>query len=141
MLLDANLLLYAADVTSAMHARAAEWLTEQLNGERPVGIPWESLIAFVRISTNPRASEHPLAPSVAWQLVEAWLAAPPAWTPLPTDRHADVLGRLLRKHRVSAKLVPDAHLAALAIEHGLELCSADTDFARFPEVRWRNPLT
>lgn len=140
MLIDANLLLYAADATAANHQRAAEWLTGQLNGDRPMGIPWESLIAFVRISTNPRISDHPFPASTAWGLVEEWLAAPAAWTPLPTDRHAEVLGSLLRKYRVSAKLVPDAHLAALAIQHGLELCSADSDFARFSEIRWRNPL-
>lgn len=140
MLVDANLLLYAANSRAPLHERAARWLAEQLNGERPVGLPWESLIAFVRVSTNPRVFEDPLDPSRAWSLVEEWLAAPAVWTPLPTDRHAEVLGGLLRKYRVSAKLVPDAHLAALAMQHGLELCSADTDFARFSEIHWRNPL-
>ncbi len=140
MLIDANLLLYAADATSIDHQRAAEWLTAQLNGDRPVGIPWESLIGFVRISTNPRVSEHWLAAAAAWAHVEDWLAAPAVWTPVPTERHADVLGGLLRKYNLAAKLVPDAHLAALAIQHGLEVCSADSDFARFSEIRWRNPL-
>ena len=105
-----------------------------------MGLPWESLTAFVRLATNPRVVERPLAPVDAWAFVEEWLAAPAAWVPVPTERHAAVLGDLVRRYRPSAKLVPDAHLAALAIEHGVEIISADTDFARFTEVRWRDPL-
>jgi toxin-antitoxin system PIN domain toxin len=140
LLIDANLLLYAVDSASDHHARTAEWLTEQLNGDGRVGMPWESLAAFVRIATHPRASEQPLSPGDAWGFVEEWLAAPTVWVPLPTDRHAEVLGGLVRRHRIAGNLIPDAHMAALAIEHGLEVCSADTDFARFTEIRWRNPL-
>jgi toxin-antitoxin system PIN domain toxin len=140
MLIDASLLLYSVDSLSPEHERASVWLAEQLNGDRRVGIPWESLTAFVRIGTNPRATTRPLQPAEAWRFVEAWLAAAPVWIPVPTESHADVLGDLIRTHRVGGNLIPDAHLAALAIEHGLELCSTDTDFARFPEVRWRNPL-
>jgi toxin-antitoxin system PIN domain toxin len=140
LLIDANLLLYAVDSASDHHARTADWLTEQLNGDRRVGMPWESLTAFVRIATHPRASEQPLSPGDAWGFVEQWLAAPTVWVPLPTDRHAEVLGGLVRRHRIAGNLIPDAHMAALAIEHGLEVCSADTDFARFTEIRWRNPL-
>jgi toxin-antitoxin system PIN domain toxin len=94
----------------------------------------------VRIATDTRASDHPLKPEDAWGIVEDWLAAPTTWIPLPTESHSDVLGGLVRKYRVAGKLIPDAHLAALALEHGLEICSADTDFARFTEIRWRNPL-
>ena len=140
MLVDANLLLFAVDSRAPHHPRAAAWLTEQLNGDRRVGIPWESLTAFVRISTHPRASDRPLRPDAAWSFVEDWLAAPAVWIPTPTDRHATVLGSLIRDHQLTGNLVSDAHLAALAIEHGLEICSADTDFARFPEITWRNPL-
>ncbi len=140
MLIDANLLLYAVDAMAPDHERAAGWLNEQLNGDRRVGLPWESLAAFVRIATHPRATAHPLTPDDAWSFVEDWLAAAPVWIPVATDRHADVLGRLLRKYRLAGNLIPDAHLAAIAIEHGLEICSADTDFARFAEIRWRNPL-
>ncbi len=139
MLVDANLLLYAVDATSPWHGRTSAWLTERLNGDRRVGIPWESITAFVRIATHPRASTRPLSPETAWSIVEAWLAAPSVWIPTPTERHAAVLGSLLLKYRISGNLVPDAHLAALAIEHGLEICSADTDFVRFDEVRWSNP--
>ncbi|MBA3877480.1 MAG: VapC toxin family PIN domain ribonuclease [Anaerolinea sp.] len=140
MLIDANLLLLAVDVSAPSHERAASWLTEQLNGDRRVGMPWESLTAFVRISTHPRASEHPLKPGEAWRFVTEWLATPTVWVPMPTERHADVLGGLVDKHNLTGNLIPDAHLAAMAIEHGLDVCSADTDFARFTEIRWRNPL-
>lgn len=140
MLVDANLLLYAADATSPHQAAAARWMETVLNGDRRVGMPWESLTAFLRISTHPRATQQPLAPAEAWSLVEAWLAAPTVWIPVPTDRHAAVLGGLLQRYRISGNLVTDAQVAALAIEHGLTVCSTDTDFARFREVTWLNPL-
>jgi len=140
MLVDANILLFAVNTSAPEHARAAAWLEEALNGSRRVGMPWESLTAFMRLATNPRVVPRPLAPADAWACVEEWLAAPAAWVPVPTERHAEVLGDLVRRYRPSAKLVPDAHLAALAIEHGAEIISADTDFARFAEVRWRDPL-
>jgi hypothetical protein len=140
MLVDANLLLFAVDAGSPWHRRATDWLTAQLNGDQRVGIPWESLGAFVRIATNPRASDRPLQPDEAWTFVDEWLAVPTVWVPQPTEAHADVLGSLVRRHHLTGHLVPDAHLAAIAIEHGLEVCSADSDFARFTEIRWRNPL-
>ena len=140
MLVDANLLLYAVDVESPDHGVAAAWLTERLNGPRRVGIPWLSLVAFVRIATHPRASRSPLSPAAAWSHVQDWLACDVAWTPGPTGRHAEVLGELITRHRLSGNVVTDAHLAALAIEHGLVVCSADADFARFAEIRWDNPL-
>jgi uncharacterized protein len=140
MLIDANLLLFAVDTQSPWHAAAAAWLTEQLGSDHRVGIPWESLGAFVRVATNPRASDHPLTPGDAWQFVEEWLAVAVVWVPAPTEEHARVLGGLIRRYRLAGNLVPDAHLAAIAVEHGLEVCSADTDFARFSEIRWRNPL-
>ncbi len=140
MLVDANVLLFAVDARSPSHQRAAAWMTRALNGQRRVGLPWESLTAFVRIATHPRASARPLAPAAAWRFVADWLGAPAAWVPLPTDRHAEVLGGLVERYRLAGNLVPDGHLAALAIEHGLEVCSTDTDFARFREIRWRDPL-
>ncbi len=140
MLIDSNILLYAVDASSRFHDDAAEWLVAQMNGPRRVGFPWQSLGAFLRISTHPRASEHPLSPDEAWGHVEAWLAADPAWIPRPTERHAEVLGSLIRSYQLRANLISDAHLAALAIEHGLTVWSADTDFARFREIRWQNPL-
>jgi uncharacterized protein len=140
MLLDANLLLYAVHKRAARHDVAAAWLTEQLNGPRRVGLPWQSLAAFLRISTHPRAFARPLPPAVAWERVSDWLAAPAAWIPLPGPDHARLLGELVVRHEIRGNLVPDAQLAALAIEHGLTLYSTDTDFARFSEVRWQNPL-
>ena len=140
MLVDANLLLYAVDSGSPWHARSSAWLADALNGDRRVGIPWESLTAFVRIATHPRASDRPLSADQAWSFVDDWLGAPSVWVPTPTERHVEVLGSLVRKYQVTGNLVPDAHLAALAIEHGLEICSADTDFARFDEIRWKNPV-
>lgn len=139
-LVDANLLLYARDRQSRHHERAREWLTERLNGAIRVGLPWPSLLAFMRISTHPRAYERPLAPAEAAAQIDAWLRAPASWVPEPTNRHAELLGGLIERYELRGNLVSDGHLAALAIEHGLEIYSADTDFARFEDVRWVNPL-
>ena len=140
MLVDANILLFAVDKTSRFHEAASGWLTDQLNGPARVGFPWQSLTAFLRISTHPRAAERPLTPADAWSHVEAWLAAEPAWIPAPTDRHAQILGGLIAHYEPRGNLISDAELATLAIEHGLTMCSADTDFARFSEIRWLNPV-
>lgn len=140
MLLDANVLLYAQDDSSPFHEPAVRWVTEALNGNTRVGLPWPSLLAFVRIRTHPRAYADPLTPDDAWSNVEDWLAAPAAWVPTPTVRHGEVLGGLVRRYRLRSNAIPDAHLAALAIEHGVAVCSADTDFARFEGVRWINPI-
>lgn len=140
MLVDANLLLYSADATSRLHERARKWLLERLNGTQRVGLPWQSLGGFLRIATNPRVLPNPLSPAVAWRQVEIWLSAPAAWVPVPGPSHAELLGELLLHHEVAGNLVADAMLAALALEHGLAVCSADSDFARFTEVRWTNPL-
>jgi toxin-antitoxin system PIN domain toxin len=94
----------------------------------------------VRLVSNPRIFQRPERVTDAWKQVESWLSAEPAWIPLPTDRHAEVMGRLLAQVGEKADLVPDAHLAALALEHGLTLCSSDGDFGRFPELRWENPI-
>jgi toxin-antitoxin system PIN domain toxin len=139
MLVDANLLLYAVDERSPHHSRARDWLAAALNGDRRVGLPWLSLAAFVRIATNPRASDRPLASGAAWQHVEDWLACPTAWVPSPTPRHAELLGVLIRRYELTANMITDAQIAALAIEHGLTVYSADTDFARFSEISWVDP--
>jgi toxin-antitoxin system PIN domain toxin len=122
------------------HERARIWLDDRLNGPAPVGPPWPSLLAFVRLVSNPRVFERPRPLDDAWSQVEAWLGCPPVWVPQETDRHREVLGRLLRTAVSRSDLVADAHLAALALEHGLTLCSSDGDFARFPGLRWENPL-
>ncbi len=141
MLVDANILLFATDDASPFHEPAAEWLAERLNGLRRVGLPWQVLSAFLRISTHPRAGRHVLSPDQAWSQVDDWLTADVVWIPAPTERHAEVLRSLVLSHQLRGNLISDAQLVALAIEHGLTVCSADTDFARFREVEWRNPLT
>lgn len=139
MLVDANILLYSVDEASPFHEAARDWMAEALNGPRRVGLPWMSLTAFVRIASNPRALAHPLTPAEAWQFVEEWLDAPAAWVPAPGRGHRAILGRLLVDLDLRSNLVTDAVLAALCIEHGLQLVSADSDFARFSEITWHNP--
>lgn len=140
MLVDANLLLYAVDTESPHHGRTSRWPMEALNGDRRVGLPWQTVGAFLRISTYPRMSTFPLSPDQARRYVEQWLAADPVWIPPATERTASVLADLINTTGVTANLVPDAQLAALAIEHGLTVHSADTDFGRFPDAAWLNPL-
>jgi hypothetical protein len=140
ILVDANLLVYAHVASQPQHESAQRWLDERLNGTARVGLPWPSLLAFVRLVTSPRIFARPEAMEHAWRQVEAWLDCPPVWVPVPTEKHRRVLGTLLPRCEGRANLVPDAHLAALALEHGLTVCSADGDFARFPGLRWENPL-
>ena len=139
-LVDANLLVYAHVADFAQHRAACAWLDDKLNGTTPLGLPWSSLLAFARLVSNPRIFERPEPIATAWQQVESWLDAPASWIPLATDRHRKVLARLLKTPNLRADHIPDAHLAALAIEHGITLCSTDTDFARFPDLTWENPL-
>ena len=140
ILVDANLLVYARVAGFPQHDAARRWLDARLNGTVRVGLPWPSLLAFVRLVSNPRIFERPDSIAAAWQQVEEWLDRAPVWIPSPTDQHREVLGSLLESAAQRANLVPDAHLAALAIEHGLRLCTTDGDFARFPGLRWENPL-
>lgn len=140
ILVDTNLLVYARVADLPQHQAAHQWFDAKLNGTARVGLPWPSLLGFLRLVTNPRVFERPESIASAWQQVERWLAAEPVWIPTPTERHAEILGSLLTRAGVRSNLVPDAHLAALALEHGLRLCSTDGDFARFPDLRWENPL-
>jgi uncharacterized protein len=137
---DINLLVYATFNSLPQHTATQSWLERQLGGSSRVGLPWSTLLGFLRIATNPRIVLIPLSMQEAWQQVEDWLSCEPVWTPQPTAHHAKVLGSLLSQPDVRGNLVPDAHLAALAIEHGLTLCSTDGDFARFRELKWHNPL-
>ena len=140
ILLDANILLYARVQSFEQHTIASEWLDEQLNGITGVGIPWPTLLAFVRLISNRRVFERPLSTQEAWHQVEHWLDCEPVWTPVPTERHREVVSSLVRSIGNRPNLVLDVHLAALAIENGLKLCSTDGDFARFPGLVWENPL-
>jgi toxin-antitoxin system PIN domain toxin len=141
ILVDANLLVYAYARDMPEHEAARAWLDDRLNRGDRVGLPWESLVAFVRLVTNPRVFERPATVAAAWGQVREWLDLPAVWIPQPTPQHCDILGRLLGQAPRGGGLVPDAHLAAIAIGHGLELCSTDGDFGRFGELRWRNPLS
>jgi toxin-antitoxin system PIN domain toxin len=140
ILVDANLLLYAANRAAPEHAVARPWLDAQLSGTARVGLPWPSLLAFLRLATNPLVVRNPTTMTAAWRQVSEWLSADPVWIPAPTDRHGDHVGRFCRESWMTSRLVPDAHLAALAVEHGLTLCSTDGDFGRFPGLTWQNPL-
>jgi toxin-antitoxin system PIN domain toxin len=140
MLVDGNLLIYAVDEANPRHGEAHRWWTAALNGDRRVALPWPSLAAFLRITTNPRASANPLSGRQAWSYVSDWLQNDLTWIPNPTERHASVLGSLIERYDLRANWIPDAVLAALSIEHGLTVFSADTDFARFDEITWVNPV-
>ena len=137
---DVNLLLYAYDASSPQHERAKAWLEERLSGVEAFGFPWTTLLAFVRLVTNPRVFESPLGVDESLDIVDAWLAAPCATVLHPGPRHAVLLRQLLEPLGTGGNLTTDAHLAALALEHDAELCSADPDFSRFPGLRWSNPL-
>jgi toxin-antitoxin system PIN domain toxin len=141
ILVDSNLLLYAKIQEFPQHKAARAWLDQRLNDVVGVGLPWQSLLAFVRLISNPRIFERPLTAEQAWLQVEEWLGCPNAWIPEPTERHGEVLASLLPETGNRSNLVPDAHLAALAMEYGLVLCSSDADFARFEGLRWENPLS
>jgi uncharacterized protein len=140
ILVDVNILLYSINDASNQNAAATEWLDRQLSGSVSVGFPWITLLGFLRLATNARVVMRPFSIQRAWQQVTEWLACEPVWIPQPTERHSNVLGELLALPGVYGNLVTDAHLAALAIEHGLTLCSTDGDFARFPGLAWHNPL-
>lgn len=137
---DLNLLLYAVDSEARSHEQARAWLEEVLSGTEEVGFAWTVLLGFARISTNARIYEQPLEIDGALDLIDGWLAQPVATVVEPTSRHAAVLRDLLEPFGGGGNLVSDAHLAALAIEHGAELYSRDTDFARFSGVRWVDPF-
>ena len=140
-LVDANILIYAFDKNSPFHRSAVSWLDDKLNGIPKLGLPWQSLLAFTRIVSNPRIYAKPVSPGQAWKQVKEWTGTRAAWIPLPRDNHAEIVNDLLEKVSVSANDIPDVHLAALAIEHGLNICSTDTGFSRFPDVEWDNPLS
>lgn len=140
MILDANLLLYARNSADPRHERAARVVQDALNGPRRVGLPWQTLTAFLRIATHPRVFPSPLTAAAAVEQVQEWLAAPSSWVPVPTPRHHEIFLELLRDLRITGALISDAHLAALALEHGVAIWSSDTDFARFEGLTWRDPL-
>ncbi|BBX75995.1 type II toxin-antitoxin system VapC family toxin [Mycobacterium shinjukuense] len=139
-LLDLNILIYAIDESSPRHGAARGWLEETLSGSATVAFPWHVLVGFVRLSTRATVFERPLTVDESFDIVDGWLEQPCVTVVHPTDRHAVVLRGLLAPFGTAGNLTSDAHLAALSLEHGAELCSTDIDFSRFSGVRWVDPL-
>ena len=138
-LIDGNLLLYATNSDSPFHAQAAQWFDDLMNSGESIALPWPALLAFLRISTNPRSQRRAIPMDTALEYVQDWLEWETVWVPEPTANHFALVNELLRVAPRS-KLVTDAHLAALAISHGLTLCSNDVDFRLFKGLRLLNPL-
>lgn len=140
ILIDANLLLYAYDPRANLHEASRTWLEHTLTGPTLVRFAWVTIWSFLRISTNPRVFEYPLSIAEAQQHVSTWLTQPAGGILEPGERHWDILRGLTEAGQTAGPLVMDAALAAIAIEHGATLCTTDRDFARFPGLRWANPL-
>ncbi len=137
---DANLLIYAVNERAMLHLQAKLWLESMFSGPETIGLSWNVLLAFVRLSTRPGVFARPLPIPVAFDQVDYWIDQPGVAVIHPGPRHARILRELLSPLGTGGNLTSDAHLAALAIEHGAELCSADSDFARFDGLKWSNPL-
>lgn len=140
ILCDANLLLYAYNVDSADHAKAKEWLEGELSSQSLFCLSWQTITAFIRISTNHRAFPQPLSIKEAAGIVSSWLDRPQCRVLTETEKHWDILAVMLTKEKAVGPLVMDAHLAALAVEHGATLATTDRDFARFSGLKMINPL-
>ena len=139
-IVDVNVLLYAINEDAPQHRKAREWLERTLSGAEPVGFDWTVLLAFLRLSTRSAIFPHPLRLGQAFDVVRSWLDQPCAEIVDAAEAHLDVLETLLEPLGSAGNLTADAHLAALSLEFGAELCSCDSDFSRFPGVRWVNPL-
>lgn len=137
---DVNLLVYAYNTADPRHDQARGWWEEVVNASVPVGLPWVTAAGFIRLMTHPRLLERPLTPPEATRRVRAWLEAPSVTIIQPGRRFAELFLGFLDTVGTAGNLTTDAQLAALAVEHQAELHSNDTDFARFPGLRWRNPL-
>ncbi|MCY7417963.1 MAG: type II toxin-antitoxin system VapC family toxin [Chloroflexi bacterium] len=139
IIVDANVLINAVNQPAEHHQRARTWLDTAMTGTDVIGLPWISILAFLRISTNARIFDRPLAVSHAAALVRSWIDAPAAIVPMPGNDHVTTLTRLLETVGTAGNIVNDAHLAALALEYDGEVVTFDRDFGRFPGVRWRTP--
>ena len=140
ILVDANLLLYAYDSESPHHEPARSWLESTLSSGRPVRFALVTLLAFVRIASDRRVYTHPMPPAEACSLVEEWLALPNVRVLQPGPRAWRLLGAMCEEGQAKGAMVMDAHLAALALEHGASIATTDRDFMRFPDVELVNPV-
>ncbi len=140
ILLDANLLIYAVDADSAHHKPARRWLESALSGDTRVGLPWIVVLAFIRITTRSGILRKPLAIEQAIGFIDEWLAQPYVSFVGPGDGHWPIFRNLIFAGGAAGNLTSDAHLAALAMEHGCEIASTDNDFRRFTGVKLVNPL-
>ncbi|MGI9302912.1 MAG: type II toxin-antitoxin system VapC family toxin [Gammaproteobacteria bacterium] len=140
ILVDANLLIYAIDADSPHHQQARQWLETVLSGDEETGFAWIVILAFIRITTHSRIMRAPLDPARAIGFIDEWLEQPGARTVSPGEKHWPVLRNLLESSGTAANLTSDAHLAALALEHGCTIYSADHDFNRFPGLKHVNPV-
>jgi toxin-antitoxin system PIN domain toxin len=140
IIVDVNLLIYAVNEDAPAHHKAKSWLEAAISAQESVGFSWNVLLAFLRLTTRPGLFRSPLAPEAAFDLMALWLDQPSVTIVQAGPRHLQILRELLIPLGAGGNLASDAHLAALAIEHGAELCSSDTDFGRFPRLKWSNPL-
>ncbi len=140
IVVDANLLIYSYDSASPDYMKSVAWLERVFSGPETVGLPWQCISAFLRIVTHRRLSGVRVDVNEALETVEKWLHQPNVQVLVPGDRHWSVLKRAILEGRASAALVSDAEIAALTMEYGGVLHTADRDFARFPGLRWVNPL-
>ena len=139
-IVDINLLIYAINKDTPHHAKAKKWLEDSLSSDEPFGFAWIVILGFLRIVTNGRIMPKPLMPEVAINLANDWLRQPPSLTVVPSQQHWPIFKEILAPLGTAANLTSDAHLAALAIEHGARLYSTDNDFSRFQSLRWTNPI-
>ncbi len=137
---DANIILYAYNEDAPKHAQVKEWLEEQLSSPVSFGLSWQVITAFLRISTNPRAFPQPFNLQEAIEIVDEWLALPNIEILTPTANHWTIFQNLIIEGQTKAALMMDAHLAALAIEHGATLATTDRDFSKFSALKTINPL-
>lgn len=140
IVLDANLLLYAYDSNSAPHKEARAWVEQVFSGSAPVGLPWQTATAFLRIMTNSKLPGNRFTPEEAAAIVDTWLGQPCVRLLVPGERHWALLREMMITGQAQGPLVSDAHLAALTMEFGGVLHTTDRDFTRFPGLRWINPL-
>jgi len=140
ILVDVNLLLYAENADSPHHQKAKEWWESTLSSSTPIYFAWETVLGFLRMSTNRLMVQKPISGADSINRIESWFAQPGVAFLLPGPGHWRILSKLIREYSLTGNDIPDAHLAALALEHGLELFTADTGFSRFDTLRWQNPL-